>query len=583
MFKNRILFASGIILLLVIFAFSESQRSTGIEPAFISRQDAYKNKTIMQCSPDWNFLNIDSLANNITILPGWGNYKWDIASKNDSARLYFHQGISMYYSFHIIEAMASFKKAERFDKDNAMIYWAQALAYGPNINDFAYSTAPDALEAAQKAMLLSSNCTPKERALIKAMSVRYSADTSISRESLNQFYTDEMQKAFNLFPDEADMAALYADAMMLQHPWEYWKHNGEAHPWTPAILKVLEKAISIYPAHPGANHYYIHCTEASPTPGLALESAHLLSTLMPSVSHMVHMPSHIYIRSGFYKEGIIVNEMSLKGYKDYLSLFPEVGTNAPLYFIHNLHMQAACAMMGTGYEKSASIAGECRASFDTSFLSIPAPFGYFMQYVYMTPVLNDVRFGKWKNILAAPPIPSNYVYANVLLHWARGMANARLNNLAEAKKELKFIRDNKNETGMMVVLQPFNAPVAAANVAEKFLQGIIAEQEGDFKSAIAFLKEAVKNEDDMIYTEPKDWLLPVRPYLGALYLKAGFNSAAEIIFKEDLKDNPKNHWALKGLYETLKKQMKQTEATLVNMQLDKTIEMNEMKDLPVVY
>ncbi|MEO6731031.1 MAG: hypothetical protein ABIN01_07420 [Ferruginibacter sp.] len=571
----------GGLLALYAFRMTNHPRSKMQKP--ISRQEIYQQKFVVQCSPDWNFLNSDSLAKGIRILKGWGNYSWPIDSKDDSARLYFQQGINMYYSFHIIEAMASFKKAEQFDNTNPMIFWAQALAYGPNINDFAYSATPAAFEASQKAIALSGNSTAKERALTKAMGTRYSADSTVSRASLNQLYTDEMAKAYQQFPNDADIGALYADAIMLQHPWEYWKHNGEAHLWTPRLLQVLEKTLQLSPNHPGANHYYIHSTEASGNPQRALPSANRLSKLMPSVSHMVHMPSHIYIRSGLYKEGMKVNEMSVKGYDEYLSVYPDVANNSPLYLVHNLHMQTACAMMGAGYNYSVKSADACRASFDTSFMSIPPPLGGYIQYVYMTPVINNVRFGKWDEILQAPAVTENYIYANVLSHWARGIAQARKNNMAEAKKELGLFRKNMNKPDMLVIMQPFNAPVDAAKVAEKLLEGIIAEQENDLTSAVRLFSQAIKQETAMIYNEPKDWILPTRPYLGAALLKAGLFSKAEHIFREDLKDNPNNHWALKGLFESLQKRKKQAAATLIKKQLDKAITTVDMQDLPVVF
>jgi len=502
--------------------------------SYITRQEAFKNKFALQCSPDWNHLNGDSLAKGIQILNGWGNYQWDINSHSDSASKYFQQGINMYYSFHIIEAMASFKKAQLFDSTNAMIYWGQALAYGPNINDFAYSSTPDAFAAAQKANALAGHCTHKEKALIKAMALRYSSDSTVSRKSLNQLYTNAMQEAYQRFSTDGDISALYADALMLQHPWEYWKHNGNAEEWTPRILTVLEKTLKESPNHPGANHYYIHSVEASGNPQRALASADRLSKMMPSVSHMVHMPSHIYIRSGLYNEGAKVNELSLKGYYDYLSVYPDVVNNAPLYLIHTLHMQTACAMLGKGYAYSARAADDCKASFDTSYMSFPAPLGNFMQYIYMTPMFNNIRFGKWQQILAAPPIPANYAYANVLDHWAKGIALARTNEIAAAKRASQFVQENMSKPEMMFVMEPFNAPASAAKIAEKLLEGIIAEQENDLPTATLAFTEAVKFEDALIYDEPKDWLLPARQYLGEALFKADLFSKAATVFKADL-------------------------------------------------
>ena len=567
--------------LLMGFAFQNQDRF-GNEPLkYISREQAYKGKLVMQCSPDWNIINIDSLANNISILPGWGNYAWEITSASDSAGLYFQQGINMYYSFHIIEAMASFKKAQQFDGSNAMIWWSQALAYGPNINDVEETFTPDAYHAAQKAVSLSKDCTPREKALIRAMAVRYQPDNVIKRQILNQRYTDEMKNAFSQFPGDADIGALYADAIMVQHPWEYWKHNGDPHPWTPLLTEVLEKTLNIYPTHPGANHYYIHAVEASPDPRRALASANRLSELLPSVSHMVHMPSHIFIRSGYYQKGMKVNAMSVTGYNDYRSRFPAVENNAPIYLFHNLHMQAACAMFGAGYEESARIAMDCRNSFDTSYLSLAAPWGSYIQYLYMTPVINNVRFGKWQPIIDHPFLDSHHVYANVLLHWAKGIAYARQNNQSAARKELQLLKAKINKGDMNVIMQPFNAPSDAAAVAEKMLEGLIAEQAGDLQSAAIALKEAVFKEGRMIYNEPKDWILPVRPYLGAVLLKAGSFAEAEQVFLEDLKENPGNHWALKGLQEALLKQQKKPGKT--PYQPEKSMAFEGMNDLPIVY
>lgn len=581
--KRKLLLMAVIALVLTAgFRYAAENNSKKDLPK-VSKTAFLKNMQVIQCSPDWSQIDADSLANGIGVLPGWGNYRWNISTKNDSAKFYFNQGINLYYAFHILESMASFKKAQQFDSNNAMIYWGQALAYGPNINDFAYAYTPDAFAASQKAVSLKNNCTPKEKALIDAMQVRYTSDSTINREALNQLYTDKMKAAYGKFKTDADVASLYADAMMLQHPWDYWKHNGEAEPWTPAIISVLEKTLASHPIHPGANHYYIHTVEASPNPARALPSADRLGKLMPSVSHMIHMPSHIYIRTGNYKEGIKVNEMSVTGYKSYFSLFPEVQNNLPLYLFHNLHMLSACAMMRANYAFSKKSAEECAGSFDTSFMSLPAPLGNYVQYIFMSPVFNDVRFGQWDAVLNTPAVPEHHIYATVLMHWARGMAFAGKNNIAAANEELKTMQDKMKEPDMQVVMAPFNAPVSAAKVAEKILQGVIADKENDLDKSIALLTTAAANEDALIYTEPRDWLLPAREYLGNILLKAGKYQKAEIAFREDLKDSPNNHWSLYGLYQALSKQKKNNEAAFIRKQYNKAFEGNDIPEGHIVF
>jgi tetratricopeptide (TPR) repeat protein len=580
--KSRSFFIAGFAILLMA-AGSRYANHIYQKASQASRFSFFKHKQPIQCSPDWSYLNEDSMATHMGVLPGWGNYQWAIRSTNDSAKFYFTQGINMYYAFHIIEAMASFKKAATFDDNNAMLYWAQALAYGPNINDIEYAATPEAFTAAQKALALKGGCTAKEQALIEAMAVRYSTDSSTGRAILNQRYADAMKKAYAKFKQDADIAALYADALMLQHPWDYWKHNGEAEPWTPEILTVLQNNLAIHPNHPGANHYYIHSVEASKAPQRALASANRLGNMMPGVAHMVHMPSHIYIRSGYYKEGITVNEKSVAGYNKYLALYPEVQNNAPLYLFHNLHMQAACAMMRGNYAYSNKTAIDCSNSFDTSFLSLPAPLGNFIQYVYMVPAFNNVRFGKWDAILNAVPVQQHHLYANLIWHWARGMAFAGKNNTAKAREELKIVEDAMQAPDLKVVMPPFNAPIDAAKVATKILAGVIAEQENDLDKAVSLLSEAAVNEDAMIYDEPKDWLLPAREYLGNALLRSGNAAQAEKVFKEDLQENPNNHWSLYGLYQSLLKQKKNAAAVIVKKQFDKAFEGSDIKAGSIIF
>jgi hypothetical protein len=547
--KNLLLAETLLAFCIVLSIKLTANKSTGT-PAVTNRNTVYKNMPVLNCSPDWNILNADSLAETMKPLPGWGNYHWTIHTSSDSARFYFNQGINMYYAFHIIEAMASFKKAELFDNNNPMIFWAQALAYGPNINDFAYANNPDAVAAAEKAKQLSANAGDKEKGLIDAMLVRYSNDTAISRSELNQLYASAMKKNYDRFKNDGDIGAIYADALMLQHPWEYWQHDGKPQPWTPEIMVVLENILKLHPNHPGANHYYIHTMEASPTPGKALPSAHRLGSLMPDVSHMVHMPSHIFIRTGNYEKGIVVNDQAINGYNKYKSIYPEVSNAAFLYLIHNHHMKTACMMMKSNYANSIKTANETIASFDSSYLSLPHPMGNFVQYVYLTTQMVNVRYGKWNEVLAYPEISSNYAFGFALNKWAKGLAFANTGKLAEAKNELALLKEKMKHPAMQIILEPFNKPYDQATVAQKILEGVIAQKENNYSQAILYFKEAVIAEDKLIYTEPRDWLIPSRHYLANALILAKAYPAAEKILKEDLLINPNNFYALMGLQQT---------------------------------
>lgn len=523
------------------------------------------------CSPDLASINFSDKGNEIPLLDGWGKYRMPVTSTNDSAYIYFQQGINMYYGFHIIEAMASFEKSIRFDENFAMGYWAKALAYGPNINDVGYSAAPDAISAVQKAKSLATNLTPVERALVDAMAVRYSSDTSQSREHLNQLYADAMKKVHQDFPSSADAAALYADALMVQHPWDLYDRFYNPKPWTPEIVSVLEGLVRKFPENPGANHYYIHAIEGSKNPERAIEVANRLGVFMPKVSHLVHMPSHIYIRSGQYEKGAEVNTTALNGYYDYLSRFPLVANNTFLYVVHNIHMQAACANLDGQYEKALRYSFDTQKNVDSAWTADPGYWGMYSQNMYVTPFITWVRFGKWDEILKAAAINDSKAYAGSIYHWARGMAYARRHKLDHALDELQKLQSLKSHPSLNESPSSFNPGVKAAEVAEKILQGVIAEERNMIDEAIARLQEAVDKEDAMLYNEPRDWQLPARHYLGQTLLKAKRYKEAERVYRQDLMINPNNGWALTGLETSLEKQNKNKEALTVKQQVKKAL------------
>lgn len=546
-----------------LYSFIHTHTTTAPRIDEAAREKTLQKKQLLTigCSPNFALFNPDDSNSTIPLLDGWGNYRMPVTASNDSAAIYFEQGINMYYGFHIIESLASFVKATRFDSTFAMGYWGMALAYGPNINDFGYSASPEAIVAMHKAKDLSSSCTNVEKGLIDAMQVRYSSDTTQTREHLNQLYVDEMKKVHNDFPESVDAATLYVDALMLQHPWDLYTKTYQPKPWTPEIVNTLEAILKTSPEHPGASHYYIHAVEASAHPEKAIPVSEKLAALMPGVAHVVHMPSHIFIRSGYYNEGEQTNEKAVKSYYDYLSKFPVVANNTSLYLIHNLHMQATCANMDGQFAVALKSSIDCRNSFDSHWQAIPDFFGVFVQYVYMTPYLTLIRFGKWDDILNTPENPQGLIYANLLWHYGQGLACARKHDFNNANKQLDTLQsDLKNDQLRAPAPSYANPGINGAMVAEKILQGVIAEEQNDLPASITFLRQAVLAEDSMIYNEPKDWVHPARQYLGSVLLKAKKYADAERIYKEDLVINPHNGWSLTGLAITLDKQHKKIEA-----------------------
>ena len=484
---------------------------------------------------------------NIPLLPGTGKHSWKISTSKDSAQIYFNQGMNLYYSFHILEALGSFLKAQEFDPENGFLYWAEALSYGPNINDFGYAASPGVFPALEKAIKFQGGLTEMEKDLITALNRRYA--TSANQEKLNQDYRDAMAALYKKYPGDPEITALYADALMLIHPWDLYEHEDQSpKPWTGELVTVLEKGLSTSPEHPGINHYYIHAVEASADPGKAMNSAKKLGNMLPSVSHMVHMPSHIYIRTGNYEEGIKVNDQSLAGYAEYLKLYPSVASNAWLYQFHNIHLLAVCAMMKGDYKTSSQQSEELVKVITPEYYSYPSPFREYVYYMAASPVFTDIRFGKWDELKKMREQPDSAAYLKILSSFGKGIAYARTRNLDEADKSLATIaRLMKADSSLKLKLGAFNSAYDGAAVAYAMLEGIIEEEKGNYTKAIASLKKAVMLEENMIYNEPKDWLLPPLPYLGQVLLKSRNFEEAEMVFLKDLKFNPNNCWSLKGL------------------------------------
>lgn len=496
------------------------------------------------CAP--LYVDADSSIN-IPALTGWGNYAWKITTTSDSAQFYFNQGISMYYGFHMIESIASFSKAIRIDPECAMAWYGKALAMGPTINyQNGYRPATGAYEAAVRAKLFMAGCTMVEKGLINAMQQRYSPDTSISIKQLRMNYADAMQKVYEQYPKNADVLTLYADALLLLHPWDLYTHDFKPKPWTPLIRSLLERAMVACPKHPGANHYYIHTMEASATPELALKSANLLDTLMPSVSHVTHMPSHIYIRTGYYEKGIENNDKAVAGFKSYVKQYSPAANDMFLYEFHNIHLKINCAQMSGDYKVAIEAANLLQSKIPVPYLGMKNSDGNFIQYVYMQPTLTNVRFGKWDEILKIKPLDT-LAYAAVLLHFAKGLAYCGKGSIALAKNELEKLNAKINNKVLKMPVDNFSDAYDAACVARLILQGVIAQHEKKYVTAIDYLQKAVTAEDKLIYNEPRDWPLPARQYLANTLITAEKYHDAIAVLNRDLFINPNNGWSLTGL------------------------------------
>ena len=511
-------------------------------PKTVAQLITEKKKFGIRCSP----LYIPSANDDIPLLPGWGNYGWKISTASDSAQVYFNQGLNMYYAFHIIESRASFDKATRFDPNCAMAWWGKALAFGPNINDFGYQRPYEAFTSAARAKELTAGTTTVEKALIDAMAIRYAEDSTADQSKMNKLYSETMSIVFKSNSNDENVSVLYADALMLLHPWDLYNHDFTPKAWTPEIVSVLKHSLQLNPKQPGAHHYFIHAVEASAKPEDALSSAAFLTTAMPDVSHLTHMPSHIYIRTGNFNKGIGVNDKALSGYKKYLQYFPATAENSLLYELHNIHLKLNCAQMAGNYKMAIEASIELQQKIPGNYISFPGSLGNYVQYIHQSPLFTQLRFGKWDDILKEKVVDS-LTYTPVLQYFAKGIAFAKKDQMAKAKEALEFMKTKMDEPSLKEPFAPFNAAYDGALVARNILEAVIAEKEKDFNKAITYFQAAVVAEDSLIYTEPRDWLLPARQYLGNVMVKAGKFKEAIAVFNKDLEINPDNGWALTGL------------------------------------
>lgn len=494
--------------------------------------------------------------------------KYPITTKSEEAQKYFNQGLLLAYAFNHAEAARSFYHATRLDPTCAMCYWGYAYVLGPNYNA---GMEPDnyqrAYDAIQKAVELSANATAKEKALITAMSARYVKDPVDDRKPLDSAYMVAMKAVHKVYPEDVDIAAMYAEALMDMHPWDLWEPDGRSKPWTPEIIEAIEKAISTDPKHPGGHHFYIHALEASPEPEKALASAKVFDDgLVPNAGHLVHMPSHIYINTGHYHLGSLANLRAVKVDSNYVTQCHAQGAYPLAYYPHNYHFLAATATL-EGKSEWALDAAEKMSDLSNHTAMLIEPLAT-LQHYYMIPAFIKVKFGKWKDILSEPEPDSVLLYPRGVYHYARGMAYVGTNDLIKAQSELnKLMLISNEDTLKKLTIWGFNSLHQVLQIAQKVLAGEIAAGQEDYVKSVRLLEEAVALEDQLLYQEPPDWFFSVRHHLGAVLLEAKRPAEAIVVYKKDLENFPRNGWALHGLKKAYQANKEQDKAREVDDQL----------------
>ncbi len=502
------------------------------------------------------------------LLDGMGNHHFEISTDNELAQKFFNQGLALSYGFNHKEAGRAFRQVTMIDPENPMGWWGVALVLGPNINStMPEDNVPVAYEALQKAQALKENGTQKEQDYIHALSYRYAENPTEDRTSLDLAYAQAMGWLAKKYPDDPDAQTLYAEALMDLHPWDYWvKMDGEIQPWTHEIIAILETVIERNPNHPGANHLYIHAVESG-APHKALTSADRLGDLVPGAGHLVHMPSHIYIRTGNYHKGTVANERAVKADNMYVTQCRQQGIYPLGYVPHNYHFLWATATMEGRSQLSMEAAQNTSDLVDTQTMRLPG-LGT-LQHYWVLPLYDHVRFGRWDEILEYEEPAQDLIYPRGIWHYARGMAYVGKDQLAEARTELQELVAIVNHDALKeITIWDINSTHELMTIAALVLEGEIKSGEGNYEAAENNLRKAIEIEDQLKYNEPPDWFFPVRHNLGAVLLDAGKAEAAEQIYRNDLKNFPNNGWSLFGLHQALKAQGKKTEAANIKQQFE---------------
>jgi tetratricopeptide (TPR) repeat protein len=497
----------------------------------------------------------NAASRGVPLFDDLGTFRRPISSPNKTARRYFDQGMRLLYGFNHDEAERSFREAARLDPACAICWWGVAIVLGPNINlpiDPERNTR--AVEAVVKAKALSVKASPVERELILALMNRYTADPAADRAQLDLAYADAMRGVRTKFPKDDDVAVLFAEAMMDLRPWKFWSPDGTPAEGTLEIVATLEEVLARNPQHPGANHYYIHATEASPNPGRALDAAKRLDTLVPGAGHLVHMPAHVYMRTGNYAGASDANAKAALIDEKYVKATGVSGVYPLMYYTHNLHFLAVSA----GMEGSAKVALDAARRVGV----LVAPIAKDMpmaEFVVPTQTYMQLRFMRWDAVLSSPAPPKELPTATALWHWARAYALVAQRNEDEAKKE-KGAFETARAAVPADAMMNLNTSASLLDTAAAALDAKIASMRGDREAAIASWTKAVAVQDTMAYDEPPAWYYPLRESLGGELLRAGRPAEAEAVFREDLRRNPSNGRSLFGLAEALKQQKKDADA-----------------------
>jgi tetratricopeptide (TPR) repeat protein len=522
-----------------------------------------------------------------------GSHTRTVTTRSANAQRWFDRGLNWCFGYHHEEAARCFEAALAADPGCAMAHWGLGYASGPNYNlpwkamDDAGKAAAlgKAYDAARAALALAGDATGPERALIEALPARYPQRAPIDDQGpWNDAFADAMRAAHRAHPSDLDLTAIFVEAILNRTPWRMWDpRTGEPAPeaGTLEAREVLETAFRDLPGalhHPGLLHLYVHLMEMSPQPQLALNAADRLREIAPDMGHLTHMPTHIDIQCGHYRDAMHWNQKAIVADRKFYDRAGPMNMYSG-YRAHNYHFAAYGAMFLGQYAPAIAAADELIETLPESLLRTASPpmADFFEGYLSIRQHVL-IRFGKWPEIIAQapPPDPELYLNTTAMLRYAKGVAHAALGGVQAAEAEQALFREAAQRVPKSRYIHNVRC-VKLLAIAETMLEGEIAYRRGEHAAAFAQLRAAVALEDDLPYDEPWGWMQPVRHALGALLLEQGRAQEAEAVYREDLglagalpraQIHPDNLWALRGLLDCLERRGETAEAALIRQRVD---------------
>ena len=443
--------------------------------------------------------------------------------------------------------MRSFRAAAALDPTCGICYAGQALALGPNINaPMSEEAIAPAWKAVKFARAQRHHETDRERDYIDAIAARYS-ENGEDRAALDAAFSEAMAALAAKYPDDLHALTLYAESLMDRMPWAYWKDDGTPKEMTPTLVEALETVLAADPEHPGAAHLYIHAMEQF-TPNKAEEAAERLGGLVPVAGHLVHMPSHIYLRLGRYHDAVIANQQAAASDEDYIAQCNAQGLYPAAYYPHNLHFLWYAAMMEGQRGLTLATADRLRERVP---VEVARQMGAIQAYLPVR-MFTFARFGMWDEALAEPPEAEGLPYAAAMWHYGRGLALAAKGDVESARAELAALEATRDSDEFdLVVLRRAEISRNLVDIAANLVRAGIEKQLGNTEREVELLREAVDIQLTLPYSEPPFWHFPVRQALGTALIRNGDLQAAQEVFAADLVEFPENGWSLHGLREAL--------------------------------